>query len=88
KGLLEGSVRVGGKVLGANVRYMLGYVDQDDHLIRTLTPKVGDSSQESLMYSARLRLPDAVSDEVVTRVVEHVIKSLNMEAFADTLIGV
>lgn len=32
------------------------FVDQDDHLVSTLTV------EESLMYSAQLRLPDVVPD--------------------------
>eukprot|EP01134_Creolimax_fragrantissima_P003659 CFRG3659T1 len=81
RGLLEGSVRVGGRTIESNMRFMLGYVDQNDHLIGTLTPR------ESLMYSARLRLPDNLSDAVKTQVVMHVICSLNMSGFADSLIG-
>mmetsp|Transcript_33421 Transcript_33421/g.76369 ORF Transcript_33421/g.76369 Transcript_33421/m.76369 type:complete len:1390 (-) Transcript_33421:90-4259(-) len=58
-----------------------GYVEQTD--IHTPTSTV----QESLMFSARLRLPATVTNPQASKFVKEMLKTLELEADADKLVG-
>lgn len=57
------------------------YVTQDDNLIGTLTVR------ETIMYSARLRLPDKMAREEKRALVEGTIVEMGLQDCADTVIG-
>ncbi|XP_020581691.1 ABC transporter G family member 11 isoform X2 [Phalaenopsis equestris] len=57
------------------------YVTQDDNLIGTLTVR------ETIMYSARLRLPDEMERESKRALVEGTIVEMGLQDCADTVIG-
>ncbi|KAI0500021.1 hypothetical protein KFK09_018229 [Dendrobium nobile] len=57
------------------------YVTQDDNLIGTLTVR------ETIMYSARLRLPDEMGKEEKRALVEGTIVEMGLQDCADTVIG-
>ncbi|KAK8964975.1 ABC transporter G family member 11 [Platanthera guangdongensis] len=57
------------------------YVTQDDNLIGTLTVR------ETIMYSARLRLPDKMEKEEKRALVEGTIIEMGLQDCADTVIG-
>ncbi|KAH0448806.1 hypothetical protein IEQ34_022606 [Dendrobium chrysotoxum] len=57
------------------------YVTQDDNLIGTLTVR------ETIMYSARLRLPDQMERESKRALVEGTIVEMGLQDCADTVIG-
>ncbi|KAJ1702101.1 hypothetical protein LUZ63_001880 [Rhynchospora breviuscula] len=57
------------------------YVTQDDTLIGTLTVR------ETILYSARLRLPDKMSREEKRALVEGTITEMGLQDCADTVIG-
>ena len=61
--------------------HMAGYVVQDDIVMGTLTVR------ENLLFSARLRLPDAISDSEKKRRVQEVIQELGLEKVADVRCG-
>ncbi|ONK73722.1 uncharacterized protein A4U43_C04F34580 [Asparagus officinalis] len=57
------------------------YVTQDDNLIGTLTVR------ETIMYSARVRLPDKMPTEEKRALVEGTIVEMGLQDCADTVIG-
>ncbi|KAJ6818474.1 ABC transporter G family member 11 [Iris pallida] len=57
------------------------YVTQDDNLIGTLTVR------ETIMYSARLRLPDRMPTDEKRALVEGTIVEMGLQDCADTVIG-
>ncbi|KAJ1694137.1 hypothetical protein LUZ63_010835 [Rhynchospora breviuscula] len=57
------------------------YVTQDDNLIGTLTVR------ETIMYSARLRLPDKMPRDEKRALVEGTIVEMGLQDCADTVIG-
>jgi ABC transport system ATP-binding/permease protein len=59
----------------------VGYVPQDDIVHRLLTVR------EALRYSARLRLPQDVSEDEVDAAVDRVLGELSLEEHGDTPIG-
>ena len=59
----------------------VGYVPQDDIVHRLL------SVREALRYSARLRLPQDVSDDEIDAAVARVLGELSLDEHADTSIG-
>lgn len=66
------------------VRYqkVIGFVPQDDTMIRELTVR------ENILYSARMRLPrQGWTDAAIQRHVDAVIDVLGLSECADTLIG-
>ncbi len=80
----EGEVLLNGQSLYANYGQFanhLGYVPQDDIIHRDLT--VG----QALYYTAKLRLPRDSSDADIRGRVQTILKQLELEATADTLIG-
>eukprot|EP00123_Amoebidium_parasiticum_P015951 comp23216_c2_seq1/m.37804 comp23216_c2_seq1/g.37804 ORF comp23216_c2_seq1/g.37804 comp23216_c2_seq1/m.37804 type:complete len:1009 (-) comp23216_c2_seq1:257-3283(-) len=81
RGSVGGEVLVDGRPPGKYFKRMSGFVDQEDCLIGTLTV------QESLMYSALLRLPDSVPPDVKKKRVQQVMDSLKIGAIANSTIG-
>eukprot|EP00276_Gloeochaete_wittrockiana_P000878 CAMPEP_0184676120 /NCGR_PEP_ID=MMETSP0308-20130426/88116_1 /TAXON_ID=38269 /ORGANISM="Gloeochaete witrockiana, Strain SAG 46.84" /LENGTH=1364 /DNA_ID=CAMNT_0027123931 /DNA_START=56 /DNA_END=4147 /DNA_ORIENTATION=- len=59
----------------------VSYVEQEDLLFPTLTVK------ESVMFSARCRLPGEIADEDVVARVDLVLKVLSLSHVSDTIIG-
>lgn len=58
-----------------------GYVTQEDVLIGTLTVR------ETIMYSARLRVPDAVPEEDRRKMVDRTIQEMGLTECQHTCIG-
>ncbi|CAK7222908.1 hypothetical protein SEUCBS140593_005061 [Sporothrix eucalyptigena] len=81
-GVITGDMFVNGKARGANFQRNTGYVQQQDLHLETATVR------ESLRFSATLRQPKTVSREEKYAFVEEVIQMLNMEDFADAVVGV
>ena len=70
-----------GKPLDASFQRKTGYVQQQDLHLETTTVR------EALRFSAYLRQPKSVSRTEKDEFVEEVIKMLNMEDFAEAIVG-
>ncbi|KAF1980084.1 hypothetical protein BU23DRAFT_444908 [Bimuria novae-zelandiae CBS 107.79] len=81
-GVVTGDMFVNGKPLDASFQRSTGYVQQQDLHLETATVR------ESLQFSAMLRQPKTVSKQEKYDYVEEVIKMLNMEDFANAVVGV
>ncbi|KAK7187971.1 ABC-2 type transporter [Paraphaeosphaeria sporulosa] len=81
-GVVTGDMFVNGKPLDASFQRSTGYVQQQDLHLETATVR------ESLRFSAMLRQPKTVSKQEKYDYVEEVIKMLNMEDFANAVVGV
>jgi ABC-type nitrate/sulfonate/bicarbonate transport system ATPase subunit len=81
-GVITGAMFVNGKPLDSSFQRKTGYVQQQDLHLETATVR------ESLRFSAMLRQPASVSKEEKYAYVEEVIKMLNMEDFAEAVVGV
>ncbi|KAM4063501.1 ABC-2 type transporter [Hirsutella rhossiliensis] len=81
-GVITGDMLVNGKPLDPSFQRKTGYVQQQDLHLETATVR------ESLRFSALLRQPQSVSQEEKYGFVEEVIKMLNMEDFANAVVGV
>ncbi|EGX97037.1 ABC multidrug transporter, putative [Cordyceps militaris CM01] len=81
-GVITGDMLVSGTPLDASFQRNTGYVQQQDLHLETATVR------ESLRFSAMLRQPKTVSKEEKYAFVEEVIKMLNMEEFANAVVGV
>ncbi|KAM0664571.1 hypothetical protein ACQRIU_006429 [Beauveria bassiana] len=81
-GVITGDMLVSGKPLDASFQRNTGYVQQQDLHLETATVR------ESLRFSAMLRQPKTVSKQEKYDFVEDVIKMLNMEEFANAVVGV
>ena len=62
-------------------RKLFAYVAQEDALHESSTPR------ESLIFSAKLRLPKATTDREIDALVQKKLTALGMESAADTIIG-
>ncbi len=88
RGETSGRLFYGGRQFGADagadeeVREAVGFVDQEDNLMGTLTV------YESVLFSAFLRLPDAMSMEGKTKRVLQVLQDLRIAHVADSFIGI
>jgi len=81
-GELSGSVCVNGtEVYGKEMAKISGFVFQDDFILSTQTVR------EAIYMSALLRLPKHVSVEEKRERVEQVIRTLNLQKCADTVVG-
>lgn len=81
-GVLSGEVLVDGNpISGRKMKKISGFVFQDDVLFDTMTV------YEAIYMSAKLRLPDSVSDEEKKKSVENTIKLLGLEKARNTQIG-
>ena len=81
-GVITGDMFVNGHPLDSSFQRKTGYVQQQDVHLETSTVR------ESLRFSAMLRQPDSVSKEEKYAYVEEVIKMLNMEEFAEAIVGI
>lgn len=81
-GVVTGSMFVNGAPLDSSFQRKTGYVQQQDLHLETATVR------ESLRFSAMLRQPKSVSKQEKYAYVEDVIKMLNMEDFAEAVVGV
>ncbi|KAL0259352.1 hypothetical protein SLS55_005088 [Diplodia seriata] len=81
-GVITGDMLVNGKPLDSSFQRKTGYVQQQDLHLQTATVR------ESLRFSAMLRQPKTVSTQEKNAYVEDVIKMLNMEDFAEAVVGV
>lgn len=81
-GVITGDMFVNGHPLDSSFQRKTGYVQQQDVHLETSTVR------ESLRFSAMLRQPDSVSKKEKYAYVEEVIKMLNMEDFAEAIVGI
>ena len=81
-GVITGDVLVNGRPRDQSFPRSIGYCQQQDLHLKTSTVR------ESLRFSAYLRQPADVSIEEKNQYVEDVIKILEMEAYADAVVGV
>lgn len=81
-GVITGDMLVNGKPQDPSFQRNTGYVQQQNLHLETATVR------ESLRFSAMLRQPKTVSKKEKYEFVEDVIKMLNMEDFANAVVGV
>ncbi|BAO40269.1 pleiotropic ABC efflux transporter of multiple drugs [Kluyveromyces marxianus DMKU3-1042] len=81
-GVITGDMFVNGHLRDNSFPRSIGYCQQQDLHLSTATVR------ESLRFSAYLRQPSSVSIEDKNRYVEHVIRMLGMEKYADAVVGV
>jgi len=73
---------INGAVLGEDFPRRTGFVEcQDVHLIQFTV-------RETLRFSAQLRQPQHISTAAKNEYVEEIIETLDMEEYADAVIGV
>lgn len=78
---LKGQILVNGRPMDSAFKRVSGYVMQDDALYPHLT------TRETLMFSARLRLPGSMKFEEKRQRVKSLIVMLGLTACADTYVG-
>ncbi|KAM5368274.1 hypothetical protein ACJZ2D_009640 [Fusarium nematophilum] len=81
-GVVTGDVLVNGHPRGKSFQRTTGYVQQQDIHLETSTVR------EALRFSAMLRQPSSTSTEEKLQYVEEVIGLLEMELYADAVIGI
>jgi ATP-binding cassette subfamily G (WHITE) protein 2 (PDR) len=81
-GVVTGDMLVSGKPLNQSFQRKTGYVQQQDLHLETTTVR------EALRFSAMLRQPKSVPKQEKYDFVEDVIKMLNMQDFAEAVVGV
>lgn len=81
-GVVTGEMLVDGKQRDASFQRKTGYVQQQDLHLQTSTVR------EALRFSATLRQPRSVPMKEKMDYVEEVLKLLEMEAYADAVVGV
>lgn len=82
KGLSDGQFYINGEQIGnSDFRSVIGFVDQDDTMLATLTV------HETILDSALLRLPKTMHRSAKEQRVEEVEKQLGIFAIRDQLIG-
>ncbi|SGZ41175.1 probable Pleiotropic ABC efflux transporter of multiple drugs [Hanseniaspora guilliermondii] len=81
-GVITGDILVNGRLRDEGFPRSIGYCQQQDLHLATATVR------ESLKFSAYLRQPASVSKEEKDAYVESVIKILDMEKYADAVVGV
>lgn len=80
-GDIEGEILVNSRPRGQNWKRVVGYVEQDDVMYRTLTVR------ETITFAALLRLPRYFTKEQKKARVEEVITELGLAKCANTIIG-
>ena len=80
-GFVTGELLYNGRERPADFKRIIGYVEQTDTLLPTLTPR------EILTYTARLKLPHTTSREFIDQRVQSVIDELGLQTCCDTIIG-
>ncbi|QLG71869.1 hypothetical protein HG535_0C02190 [Zygotorulaspora mrakii] len=81
-GIITGDMLVNGCSIDASFERRTGYVQQQDLHIAEMTVR------ESLIFSARMRRSQAVSDAEKIDFAEKVIEVLDMQEYAEALVGV
>lgn len=81
-GVVSGDVSVNGSPRGSSFQRKTGYVQQQDIHLPTSTVR------EAMRFSALLRQPGHVSKADKYAHVEAMIELLEMEAYADAIVGV
>ena len=81
-GVITGDILVNGRLRDEGFPRSIGYCQQQDLHLATATVR------ESLKFSAYLRQPASVSKEEKDAYVESVIKILDMQRYADAVVGV
>ncbi|KAH3675589.1 hypothetical protein WICMUC_002678 [Wickerhamomyces mucosus] len=81
-GVVTGDMFVNGRLRDSSFQRSTGYVQQQDLHLQTATVR------EALKFSAYLRQPRDVTREEKDNYVEEVIKILEMEKYADAVVGV
>ncbi|QPG73910.1 hypothetical protein FOA43_001225 [Brettanomyces nanus] len=81
-GVVSGHMFVNGRHRDGSFQRSTGYVQQQDLHLQTSTVR------EALRFSAYLRQPQSVSHEEKNDYVENVIRILEMEKYADAIVGV
>ncbi|KAK0390579.1 hypothetical protein NLU13_0083 [Sarocladium strictum] len=81
-GVITGEMLVDGKLRDESFQRKTGYVQQQDLHLETSTVR------EALKFSALLRQPESTPYEEKVAYVDEVIKLLDMEPYADAVIGV
>lgn len=81
-GVVSGQILVDGRIRDTGFQRKTGYVQQQDLHLATSTVR------EALTFSAILRQPKATSHAEKIAYVDEVIKVLEMEAYADAIVGV
>lgn len=81
-GVVSGQMLVDGRQRNSGFQRKTGYVQQQDLHSETSTVR------EALTFSALLRQPHATSHADKISYVEEVIKVLEMETYADAIVGV
>lgn len=94
--ILSGRAKTGGKITvesdvrlnnfavdptNLQVRKQIAFVQQDDSLQVAATPR------ESIMFSAKLRLPRSTTKEELQALTNRMLKELGLEKCADTVVG-
>ncbi|KIW94662.1 uncharacterized protein Z519_04639 [Cladophialophora bantiana CBS 173.52] len=81
-GIVNGHMFVDGNPLDQSFQRKTGYIQQQDLHLETSTVR------ESLRFSAVLRQPSTTSKEDKFAYVEEVIRLLDMESYADAIVGI
>jgi ATP-binding cassette subfamily G (WHITE) protein 2 (PDR) len=81
-GVITGDVMVNGRPRDDSFQRKTGYVQQQDLHLATSTVR------EALRFSAMLRQPSTVSKEEKLAFVEEVISLLEMDKYAEAIVGV
>jgi ATP-binding cassette, subfamily G (WHITE), member 2, PDR len=81
-GVVFGQIFVDGRLRNSGFQRKTGYVQQQDLHLATSTVR------EALIFSALLRQPKKVPRQEKIDYVEEVIKTLEMELYADAIVGV
>ncbi|SMN20639.1 similar to Saccharomyces cerevisiae YDR406W PDR15 Plasma membrane ATP binding cassette (ABC) transporter [Maudiozyma saulgeensis] len=81
-GIISGDIFVNGTARDGSFPRSIGYCQQQDLHLKTSTVR------ESLRFSAYLRQPNSVPIEEKNAYVEEVIKILDMEIYADAIVGI
>ncbi|SCW04561.1 LAFE_0H16270g1_1 [Lachancea fermentati] len=80
-GIITGDMLVNGNPIDASFERRTGYVQQQDIHVKEMTVR------ESLQFSARMRRPQSVPEQEKLEYCEKIIELLNMEEYADALVG-
>jgi len=81
-GTVEGDILLGSaKPTRTQLRHEMGYVEQFDTLVPTLTV------EEMLMYTAELKRPQSQPRDEKAKYVKQVVKELGLQGVANTRIG-
>ncbi|KAM0344798.1 hypothetical protein ACHAPU_007173 [Fusarium lateritium] len=81
-GIVSGNTHIDGKSTDASFQHRVGYVQQQDLHLNTMTVR------EALEFSALLRQSAEISRQAKLDYVEYVIDMLDMQEFSDAVVGV